>query len=83
MGHLEQLLAAGRVQIRAVPSLLPVAIRVPSGLNATVSTEFSGHLQQPRAASQIRAVPSLLAVAIRVPSGLKATAFTELPGLTC
>jgi hypothetical protein len=70
--------------IRALPSLLLVASRVPSGLNATARTQRSWSRRQisaPLAASNTRALPSPLPVATRVPSGLNSTAYTG-PGAT-
>ena len=64
-------------------SPLPVATRVPSGLNATAFTGSSWSRREssvPVAASNTWALPPLtgspLPVATRVPSGLNATAFT-------
>jgi len=71
---------------RALPSLLAVARRKPSGLNETSVTEASnppaglaGSLwsDRPVATFQSRALPSLLAVATVFPSGLKRAATTE------
>ena len=66
-------------------SPLPVATRVPSGLNATADTGLSWSrrdISAPVAASNTRALPRLdrspLPVATRVPSGLNATADTGL-----
>ena len=67
------------VQIRAVPSLLPVASQVPSGAIDTAKIGLSWPVRVARgvpSAVQIRAVPSLLPVASQVPSGAIATAFT-------
>ena len=63
----------------AVLSALPVTIRVPSGLNATliprpVALEFEKWRSRPRV--HTFAVWSSLPVTIRVPSGLNATLFT-------
>ena len=63
----------------AIVPLLPVATRVPSGLNATADTPPSWsrrEISAPVAASNTRALPSPLPVATRVPSGLNATAYT-------
>ena len=58
-------------------SLLPVTIRVPSGLNDTLDTvsvwPFSSSKGVPVRASHTFAVRSRLPVAIRVPSGLNDT----------
>ena len=72
--------AGGGVEYPRRPSPLPVATRVPSGLNATAFTAPSWSSRAssaPVAASNTRAEPSPLPVATRVPSGLNATAFTE------
>ena len=65
-------------QILAVLSMLPVARRRPSGLNATPSTPLvwprSVKTSWPVSVSQSLTVRSKLEVAIRRPSGLKATA---------
>ena len=65
---------------RAVWSLLPVRMSLPSGLKATAITQPWWCITVPRgvraAASQTRAVPSSLPVRIVLPSGLKATART-------
>ena len=64
----------------AVPSSLPVTIRVPSGLNATLLTaarvpfESSKVVARPRVPHLRRLVP--LPVTIRVPSGLNDTLLT-------
>ena len=61
----------------AVRSLLPVTMRVPSGLNVTLYTHavwpFSSRRSVPVRASHTLAVLSQLPVTIRVPSGLNAT----------
>ena len=61
---------------RAVPSLLAVAMRVPSGLNMPRTTSSSCRMGSPTGApvvaSHKRAVLSALAVRMRRPSGLKA-----------
>ncbi len=67
---------------RAERSPLPVATRVPSGLNATARTMPSWSRRAssaPVAASNTRAERSPLPVATRVPSGLNATARTMPP----
>ncbi len=64
----------------AVWSPLPVTMRVPSGLNATLITPARVPLESSRAvpvrASHTFAVRSPLPVTIRVPSGLNATLIT-------
>ena len=69
----------------AVLSALPVTIRVPSGLNATLftwpSVAFQFEQNRPRPASHTFAVLSALPVTMRVPSGLNATLFTSPCGL--
>ena len=66
---------------RMVLSPPPEAIRVPSGLNATVMTEISspcmgGPTGCPVPASHNRMIPSTPPEAIRAPSGLNATVIT-------
>ena len=63
----------------------PEAIRVPSGLNATLNTESCGRSAAGRrvgrcAASHSRTVLSSLPEAMRVPSGLNATLHTASGG---
>src|SRR5688500_2273307 len=60
-----------------VRSVLPLAIRVPSGLNATLKIgaecPFRLSVSSPVAESQTLRVWSTLPLTIRLPSGLKAT----------
>ena len=66
---------------RAVPSLLTVTRRRPSGLNAAWTTPAScdngGETGRPVATSHTRAVRSKLAVTTRRPSGLNAACLTS------
>src|ERR1017187_7604732 len=70
-----------RSQTRSLLSQLPVAMRVPSGLQATLNTEpsWSSNVcnNLPVAASQTLAVRSTLPVTRRLPSGLQATLKTN------
>ena len=72
-------LAGGGVPEPDGLSSLPEAMRVPSGLNATVFTgrHGVGRWVWPVTASQSRTVWSRLPEAIRVPSGLNATLATK------
>ena len=74
-------MSIGKLQTHAVRSRLAVTTRVPSGLNAAVTTtsrcSSGGVTGFPVAASHTCAVPSRLAVTTRVPSGLNAAAWTE------